>query len=348
VRFSSIFSVAAAAGLALGAASCSEDFDVAAPYKDVTVIYGLLNAGDTAHYIRVQKAFLDESRSALDMARTLDSNFYSSLRVQMRELNGANVVSTLPDLQRVDLTAEGFPKDSGSFFRAPSFAYKTTATLNPARIYRLVVTNTATGAVDSAETPVIDNAPGAFRALEIELIPNYRIDFSRVGSSFRINISPKPQTVAIMEATMRFHIIDRVVATGAETRRTADFALPRVGPGASEFTVGNTSIYNFLASAIGPAPNGTERLLDSPDVFIYAATQSFYDYLQYNLATGGITGDQVRPIYTNIRSATGALGLFASRIQRAYLEVPLAPVVIDSLRAQPTTANLNVVGIYGR
>ncbi|MCC7244082.1 MAG: hypothetical protein IT269_00265, partial [Saprospiraceae bacterium] len=50
--------------LALLVASCSNDFDVAAPWKEIPVVYGLLSPQDTAHYIRIEKAFLDASEGA--------------------------------------------------------------------------------------------------------------------------------------------------------------------------------------------------------------------------------------------------------------------------------------------
>ena len=39
--------------------SCSKDFKIDAPYKDITIVYGLLNISDTAHYVIIHKAFLD-------------------------------------------------------------------------------------------------------------------------------------------------------------------------------------------------------------------------------------------------------------------------------------------------
>ena len=81
--------VLSAIGLAvmLGLHSCSEDFEITAPYKDITVAYGILNITDTAHYIRIQKAFLDENKSAIDMAKVADSNFYAQLDVKVKEIN---------------------------------------------------------------------------------------------------------------------------------------------------------------------------------------------------------------------------------------------------------------------
>ena len=67
--------------IALGMGSCSEDFDIAAPYKDITVVYGLMNIGEPVQYIRIQKAFLDPNKSALEVAKIPDSNYYRNITV---------------------------------------------------------------------------------------------------------------------------------------------------------------------------------------------------------------------------------------------------------------------------
>ena len=84
------FLVGVSALLAL--TGCEEDFDVAAPYKDITVVYGIMDKLDTVHYIRVQKAFLDERKSAIDMAKEADSSFYKDITVKMQEVSDKGVV----------------------------------------------------------------------------------------------------------------------------------------------------------------------------------------------------------------------------------------------------------------
>ncbi|MBE0652408.1 MAG: hypothetical protein IH594_01340, partial [Bacteroidales bacterium] len=46
---------------------CSTDFDLNAPYKDIMVVYGLLNQNDSTHYLKINRAFLGED-DALIMA----------------------------------------------------------------------------------------------------------------------------------------------------------------------------------------------------------------------------------------------------------------------------------------
>ena len=56
--------------------SCSNDLEINAPWKDVTVVFGLLNKNETTHYIRISKAFLGEG-DALQFASQFDSLYYN-------------------------------------------------------------------------------------------------------------------------------------------------------------------------------------------------------------------------------------------------------------------------------
>ena len=56
--------------------SCSNDFEVSAPWKEVPVAYALLSPKDSAHYVRIEKAFLDPNVSALEIAQIADSLYY--------------------------------------------------------------------------------------------------------------------------------------------------------------------------------------------------------------------------------------------------------------------------------
>ena len=64
------------AGLLLFA-GCESDFDIAADYKEIPIIIGLLDIQDTVHYVSITKAFLDEDQDALFMAQQADSLYFS-------------------------------------------------------------------------------------------------------------------------------------------------------------------------------------------------------------------------------------------------------------------------------
>src|SRR5215471_8050523 len=99
--------------------SCSTDFNVTTSWKDIGIIYGLLDQTDTAQYIKVMKAYLDPNTSALTIAKNPDSIYYpDDLSVDLLQLQGSTVVQTFP-MTRVDANLEGFPKDTGTFATSP-------------------------------------------------------------------------------------------------------------------------------------------------------------------------------------------------------------------------------------
>ncbi len=337
--------LAIAAGLLWVVGGCSEDFTVAAPYKDVTLAFAVLDVGDSAHYIRIQKAFLDEARSAIDLAKESDSNYFRNLTVTLRQLDaGSRAVQASFDLPRVDLAAEGIRKDDGTFFTSPTFAYKFDAPLLANRAYRLVVRNNADGSVDSAETALVD--PGSFKIIPFEIDTALPINFAEYGRAFTILISGAPQGSALTEGLLRFRYEERDPASTI-AYKSFDYSLGQLEAGALSWRVENANLYAALATNIGAVPAGYDRFLDSVDILITSGSQSFLEYIRAQSALGGITGDQIRPIYTNFYGQD-VLGLFASRATRRRLNVPIATVAIDSLQINPVTASLGIRGRSSR
>jgi hypothetical protein len=132
--------------------SCSEDFDVVAPYKEVIVINGLLNASDTIQYIRVGKAFLGEG-NAFVMAQQPDSVYYGDiLEVNLERLTPQNqMVETIP-LSRTTAV----DKEPGLFVYPYQVLYTTNRLLlQDGSKYRIRVRNTQTGVTASSTTRIV-------------------------------------------------------------------------------------------------------------------------------------------------------------------------------------------------
>ncbi len=115
--------------------NCTTEFDVTTHWKDTTIVYGILNLQDTAHYIRVQRAYLDPRRDANQIASHSDSIYYDSLVVQLVDKN----LGITDTLRKVDGRDEGLPKEDGLFSDRPNWLYKSTATLDPKTEYELVI-----------------------------------------------------------------------------------------------------------------------------------------------------------------------------------------------------------------
>jgi len=328
--------------------SCSEKFKVAAPYKSITVAYGLMDMSDTAHYVRIEKAFLDENKSAITMAQNPDSSYFPQLSVTIRKVNNGVIVSNI-SLTRVDLANEGYPKDSGAFSKSVSYAYKFNDKLDPSYNYRLVIYNNASGETDSAETPIISSDPAVFRVpLFDNLSDTISIAKTTAGHNFNLLITPPPNT-AIFQATMRFFYVDKSTVDGSEKEKYVDWIIGTETTDASKTVViktPNIEFYSFLRDAIGPPSFGIERYLDSMNLFITAATPTLYNYMLITEAqNSGLTSFEIKPNYTNMQG-TNVLGLFTSRVVIKYYRMHLDQESLDSLEISPITQLINIHGFY--
>ncbi len=342
---------------------CSEKFKIAAPYKDITVVYGFLDMQDTAHYIRIQKAFLSQDKSALVMAQTPDSSFYANLNVKIRRFSFTDNVHPIDTihLNRVNLDLEGYQKEPGSFFTAPNYAYKFTNQLNPNYIYRIVITNLTTGKTDSAETPIIDDVtPGKFYVDALDTNAHIFLDFhNTVGNkyfemqgyflppvNFFFHYQSNP--VVIAQAIVRFNWDDSNIATHQLTPHYYDYNTGYFNftNNSIDFKIYNNSLYSAIASALitaNPLPPNTARLLNKSEIYVYISTQDFLNYQQNSLTQGtGLTGSEIEPIYSNI-SGDNAIGLFTSRGMHAS-RITISKETIDSLMQSPILHDANIQG----
>lgn len=333
--------------LAIGFSSCSDKFEVSAPYKDITVVYGLLNMNDSAYYIRIQKAFLDETKSAVDMAKETDSNFYASLEVTMVESDPKTLlVKNTYDLQRVNLDVEGFPKQSGAFFNSPNYAYKVIKPTPDFKFkeynaYSLRIKNTQTGRIDSSENFMFVNSDSSIAAYGGFYVPRFQaaympVTFARTtASGFNYSISGRtPLNARMIEGHIIFHYTDSNAATGGSVKKTADYLFGTdVKEALKQFELKteNAAIVRFLASEIGPAPAEISRYFDSCDIIIYAGSSEMFNYQQITQSQlGGLTGEQIKPIYTNMKGEN-VMGLIASRAVNTYYNAPIDEETIDSM-----------------
>lgn len=58
--------------------SCTNELDVTAPYKDTTIVYGLLSPNDSVQYIKIYKAFLGDG-NAYTFAQVADSFYFKDV-----------------------------------------------------------------------------------------------------------------------------------------------------------------------------------------------------------------------------------------------------------------------------
>lgn len=345
----------------IGLHSCSEDFTVAAPYRSITTVAGILDQKDTAHYIRIQKAFMDENKSAIEMSKEPDSSFYQNLEVTLLEYNAQQtaVIKSTP-LTRVDLSTQGYfkedPLNDQQFFTSPNYAYKfIDPNLNSDSWYRLIINNKNNNRIDSSEFMGVVNtdsnlANQGFYVTEF-IRADYTLSFARTTPAARFKVRPyMPKNARMAEGFIRFHYVDKNVANNTSTRRYVDFRFDdetgSIEAGKFfELIAQNTDIYSFLRSEIGPAPDNVERYLDSCDVFVYAASPELYYNSAINLGqSSGLTSDNIQPTFSNF-IGNNVIGVLGSRGMRSYKNAGIDKVTIDSLMASPQLESLRIRGV---
>ena len=347
-------------------AGCSTKFNIAAPYKNITVIYGLLDEADPVHYVRIEKAFLSQNQSAITMAKVADSSFYPLLDVRIKRLDySMNVVDTI-HLTKVDLdTVAGYQKVKGVFFTTPNYAYAFSNTLDPNYIYQIMVTNPATGETDSAQAPIIDDKnyegvyPNSFNvdAIDDTAINRYGLDFSESGSNrnYVVNIIYYPESnfsfegyttpAFLSDIVIRFYWDD---SNGVSHQKVADSfdydaGYQYLSNNTTQYQMSHSSFYSAFAGGMQPAPANTYRLMGRVGLYVYLATSDYSTYYQSSISAGlGITGGEIEPIFTNVQGAN-ALGLFTSHAYR-YSLTTLSSATIDSLGTNPVTQPEMIVG----
>lgn len=343
----------------LGFSSCKEDFQVAAPYKNITMVAAMLNMMDTAHYIRIQKAFMDENKGVIEMSQIADSSFYKNLTVTMKEYTN-DVLTKSWDLTKVNMEYEGYPKEAPKgigFFTMPSYAYKLKLpagdSLSSYKKYKVFIRNNETGDMDSSDFVNVVNGnksptnPSDFQINDFEN-GSYQINFAKTEFKAAYTLFVRaPRNAKLIEGIMRFHFVEKNIITGEKKRLDADFYYDqqtRVNPEIFNLTTLNSSIYSFLYSSFGPAPANTQRYVDSCDLIVYAGNYELYNYMQISaVQNSSLLGDQVKPFYTNIRG-NDAYGLICSRAVRIYKNVGINTVTIDSMKKNSITIPLNIQG----
>jgi len=311
--------------------ACNNDLEVAAPWKDIPVVWGMISKSDTAHYVRVEKAFLDPAVPAATIAQIPDSLYYENATVSLRRVS----TNTTTMLQRVDGTLEGYPRDTGYFADAPNYLYKVKGSginLVIDDIYELRVDRGEGKELVTAQTIIL----GA---------PRLRNPVKGASLSFRTNQNTNFNWDAVPNAgiydfQVRFHYRERSASTGniflpqsvqwTETRNLTE----------DEYAMPGTNFYNSLKALIDADPGAT-RLFDSIDVNIWCAGTELQEFIRITEANTGITGTQDFPTYSNVKPDGTGFGIFTSRNVSRNTGFLLTQQSLDSLSDGSITKLLN-------
>jgi hypothetical protein len=311
--------------------SCSTDFEINADWKEITVVYGLLNQTDTIHYIKINKAFLGKG-NALTFAQNPDSSSYgNNLEVRIEEWMGSSLEKTYY-LDTITIAN----KDSGVFYYPKQIVYQfVEPNLNENSTYKLIIKNKSNGKLITSETQLVRN----FSVIK----PSPSQPTVSFHASNPVEVKwYSAKYGSLYQLVIRFNYKEKNIITNVETLKHLDWNL---GSQSSDGIVGGkpmlanyngASFFSYLGSKIPVDPN-IQRSVTIPNVeFMFSvAGDDFATYIEVNKPSTGII--QEKPEFTNI---SNGIGVFSSRFIKT-LPFAMQPVSLDSLKNGQYTKNLN-------
>lgn len=314
---------------------CSDEVEVIGIWKDIPVVYAVINHQDSVNYIRIERAYLPPNQSALEVAKIPDSLYFDTSEVDVTLLyilNGDTNVWPNP-LQYVNLANEGIIRDSGIFVHNPSYAYKM---LGKGTVDLLLkIENHKTGNTFWARTEMVNAASGGVNLIttpSYSLVPYKPVIFRELNNQgeevYRdLIIEMTPNGFAsIFDYKFRFHykeyqvdalgnpIAGTYVNKSVEWRAVSDF-IP-AATNQTKRTINGEAFYQFLGSALSIPPANTRRCGGALEVYVDGGSESLKNYVLARQANEGFVGGLYpSEPYSNV---SGGYGVFATadRIER--------------------------------
>jgi len=348
--------------------SCDEQFNLNTKWTDITVVYGILNSTDTAHYIKVNKAFLGDG-SSYDMAKESDSIHYATeLTVHLIEYELIEMNGEIPDpyyernwerteredivLYRTDEINKdtiGIDGEEPIFGAQNNFLYKTTENISPLYKYILEINVPGKSEIVTAETFQLGgmyveyprpNNQGTFNSpIHLEL-------YTRPAAmEWRTAIYGK-----IYEPVVRFNYME-ILGTDTtyefidlkfKTQIAENTRLPSEFKGVDmKQQFGGEDFYIRIGENIEEKTN-IKRMALNLDFIFYIGGKDLNTYIS---ASNSVGIGQSQSEYSNV---VNGQGIFASRYTYIVRDKEIFGEAIDSLAYGVHTSHLNFANYFGQ
>ncbi|MCK9400553.1 MAG: hypothetical protein M0Q51_11255 [Bacteroidales bacterium] len=314
--------------------SCEENFDINAPYQDITVVFGLLDPGEDTIFLKINKAFLGDG-NVLEMAKIEDSSSYvNGLQASIEEWENGDFIKSYP-LDTITVKN----KEQGFFYNPYQIIYYTPYEPATSREYRLKVE------VNNKEITAVTNLVNDFSILKPTAGSN-SIQFTKGvpgkiewesakhGKRYEVMMRIKYKEVLLNSPDTLYKYID----WGMGTKKSVS------DKGGEELKIefSNEGFYTLISNEIpysdlAMEANVKERHTNDVDFIIAVAALDLNTYMEVNEPSNSII--QERPEYTNI---SNGIGLFSSRYKKIRTK-KIGNITIQTIKTDPLTANLKFI-----
>lgn len=284
--------------LTLKLSSCSTEVDNYANYKDITIVYGLLESGTDTTFIRITKAFLGPGNALLFARNPDSSNYPGKLNVQLLgKKNNINLTPIVLDT----ITIKNKKMGDSIFYYPQQKLYFTKSYIDPAAIYTLNIARGNTTV--SAQTEIVQAFPIT--------LPTNRINFAATtATSIRWNSAVNGRR---HEVKLVFYYDEMLPGSSDTLKKTMTW---NMGMKKAEYLTGGQVLeisyfgdefYNRLGQSIGNSFN-VKRWASYAEIIIGSGADDLSTYIDVNAPNNSIV--QEIPQFTNI---TNGFGIFSSR-----------------------------------
>ncbi|MFT5723733.1 MAG: hypothetical protein ACI9JN_000850 [Bacteroidia bacterium] len=324
---------------------CDNSLNVTADWKEIPVIYGLLNPSATENYIRINRAYLNTAGDAISFGSVHDSIYFEDLTVSLVERRNG-IEGNVIKFQKVDGDTIGLPKDSGVFAQSPNILYRTSYNIKSSDFanlynYELVVFNNKSNKeyrskanmVGETEvlTPIRDQDPrfnidddsNRYTYIRYREAPQAKMYDCMIRFRYKEYDKSNPTNVKIDS-------VDWQVFKNKETIRLRGYEEQQTSFRSDQF-------YHFLNAAIGADPK-LERVPIDMGFYLFAAGEDLFTYVEVNQPSIGIV--QKKPEFSNI---VDGVGIFSSLHVKSYEHAKIDDHMLSRLAASPIMTDLNFV-----
>jgi hypothetical protein len=295
--------------------SCETDIETNAEYKDMTIVYGLLDPTETDHYIKINKGFIGNA-NANDLANDANNYNYTNgeISVKIDEFKPSGV---FVDEHKLDRVVNDIPKDNGIFDNATNVLYKfTKAGLNTDNIYKLSIYNIALEKIVSAETDLVKlpyvspfnelklrNSTGTSLKHTFDVTPGENL--GRIKAEFIFNYTEH----RLEDENGNPSTIDTVVENKSIRISMGEELATDLQGNNLSFDITGNALFSAIESKIPTTtPNLYKRQINNATVEYTLAGVDLSTYMSVN---DPALGSQDKLGFTNINNG---LGLFSSRV----------------------------------
>lgn len=320
--------------------SCSNDLDIVDTWKEIPVVYGLFDPNSSVHYLRIEKAFLDENTSAYQIAQNPDSFYYKNITVELRESPANRLLGTM-ELVKGDTI--GLPRETGIFANTPNYIYRYRGPISSGAIttnskIEVRIKNNESGKEITAITPIIKpfritlpNA-GTVTTWDEDITSGQKVQWEEASNAaiFDIDVIFNYREFPANDPTQ---FTDKSIIWQAEKNFVP---LSLTSP---TTRLDGRRFYEFIGKNISANTN-VLRCFTGIQVRVWAGGDALKSYINaQNAGTGLAGGVAPPPAYTNLSDGRGFI---SSRILVQQVgSCSLSNIGLDSLRNGRYTKLLN-------